>query len=119
MIAAFVLFLVNVGREVETVVANEQAAPTLLPQFLVAATAMVDISLLVVAWAAIVALSRVMLGRHHVGDVVAGIIIGFAQFVLLQKVLWIPAHQATYMHTTAMGALDQWGLPYFSPIARG
>ena len=39
------------------------------------------------AWAAAVAVSRVLLGRHHILDVVAGVIIGVAEAVIL-SMLW-------------------------------
>ena len=44
--------------------------------------------LLVVVWAVSVALSRVLLGRHHVGDVVCGLAIGVLQYRLV-KYLWL------------------------------
>ena len=36
-------------------------------------------------WAAMVAISRVVLGRHHVSDVIGGVIIGYAQYCLVVK----------------------------------
>ena len=39
------------------------------------------------AWAAAVAVSRVLLGRHHILDVVAGVIIGAIEAVIL-SMLW-------------------------------
>lgn len=36
-------------------------------------------------WAAMVAISRVVLGRHHVSDVVGGLIIGYSQYCLVVK----------------------------------
>ena len=40
-------------------------------------------------WAGSVAASRVLLGRHHVGDVVAGLVIGYLQYQLVVY-LWLP-----------------------------
>lgn len=40
-------------------------------------------------WAAAVAVSRVCLGRHHVGDVIAGVAIGVAQASLQRNFLWL------------------------------
>ena len=39
------------------------------------------------AWAGAVAVSRVLLGRHHILDVVAGVVIGAAEAVIL-SMLW-------------------------------
>ena len=36
-------------------------------------------------WAAMVAISRVVLGRHHVSDIIGGVIIGYAQYCLVVK----------------------------------
>ncbi len=40
-------------------------------------------------WASSVASSRVMLGRHHVLDVLCGVVIGIAQYRLVEY-LWLP-----------------------------
>lgn len=45
-------------------------------------------SVTVAAWAAIVAMSRIMLGRHHVLDVMCGIVIGTAQYRLVEY-MWL------------------------------
>ena len=49
-------------------------------------------------WAAMVAISRVMLGRHHVSDVISGVTIGYAQYCLVLK-CWL-------MQTTLEQILD-------------
>ncbi|KJE95843.1 hypothetical protein CAOG_06247 [Capsaspora owczarzaki ATCC 30864] len=119
MLAAFVFFLANVGLESQTVMeaANTATAPTssssnLLPAFVLSIIEMVNISLFVIVWAVVVAISRVMLGRHHVGDVAAGIVIGVAQFLVLRHFIWIPAHHATYMQTTALDTINTWKASY-------
>ncbi|EDO36530.1 predicted protein, partial [Nematostella vectensis] len=43
---------------------------------------------LVYTWALAIAMSRVMLGRHHVSDVVCGALIGWAQYLLIVKI-WL------------------------------
>jgi len=45
--------------------------------------------LLVTAWATCVAVSRVVLGRHHVSDVVFGAVIGVAQYWVMIR-MWLP-----------------------------
>ena len=44
---------------------------------------------LIQIWASVLALSRVVLGRHHVFDVVAGIIIGALEAWIALKYLWM------------------------------
>lgn len=39
-------------------------------------------------WASLVALSRVVLGRHHVSDVLLGVVIGYFQYCFILKV-WL------------------------------
>lgn len=36
-------------------------------------------------WAAMVAISRVVLGRHHVSDIIGGVFIGYLQYLLVMK----------------------------------
>ena len=40
-----------------------------------------------IAWAVAVAVSRVLLGRHHILDVLAGVVIGAIEAILL-SMLW-------------------------------
>lgn len=44
--------------------------------------------ILLIAWAAAVCISRVLLGRHHVLDVIAGVFVGYYEFYLV-KLLWL------------------------------
>lgn len=44
----------------------------------------------IVVWAVVVCISRVMLGRHHVSDVLAGALIGVLEFVAMNSVpIWL------------------------------
>jgi len=43
----------------------------------------------VMAWSLVVTLSRVVLGRHHLIDVVAGYMVGIGEYLLLLYI-WIP-----------------------------
>ncbi|XP_013420364.1 phospholipid phosphatase 6 [Lingula anatina] len=47
-----------------------------------------------IMWSVCVSLSRVMLGRHHVSDVISGFIMGLSQYVILHSVLWIEESRA-------------------------
>lgn len=41
-------------------------------------------------WAVCVSASRVILGRHHVSDVVCGVVIGLLQFWIVYTIIWVP-----------------------------
>ncbi|KAL5012265.1 hypothetical protein ScPMuIL_010816 [Solemya velum] len=49
-------------------------------------------SAVTVLWAVCVSFSRVMLGRHHVTDVVCGIIVGVMEYIIVSS-YWIPQKQ--------------------------
>ncbi|XP_034520588.1 inactive phospholipid phosphatase 7 isoform X3 [Ailuropoda melanoleuca] len=51
----------------------------------------VPLRVLLVLWAFCVGLSRVMIGRHHITDVVSGFIIGYFQFRLVELV-WMSSN---------------------------
>ncbi|XP_032904558.1 inactive phospholipid phosphatase 7 [Amblyraja radiata] len=50
----------------------------------------VPLRILMVIWAAVIGLSRVMIGRHHLTDVLCGFIIGYLQFNFVE-LLWLPS----------------------------
>ncbi|XP_073909085.1 inactive phospholipid phosphatase 7 isoform X4 [Castor canadensis] len=51
----------------------------------------VPLRVLLVLWAFCVGLSRVMIGRHHITDVVSGFIFGYFQFRLVELV-WMSSN---------------------------
>lgn len=51
----------------------------------------VPLRILVVLWVCIVGLSRVMLGRHNVTDVLCGFIMGYLQFSLVEY-MWLSSN---------------------------
>jgi len=59
------------------------------------------------AWALSVAVSRVLLGRHHILDVVAGVVIGVLEAVLL-SMLWRSEEEASALVNSALGSEDPW-----------
>jgi len=61
----------------------------------------------VVCWAAAVAVSRVLLGRHHILDVAAGVIIGLLEGMIL-GCLWRDSAQAAATVNSALGSEDPW-----------
>ncbi|KAM9324916.1 inactive phospholipid phosphatase 7 [Gastrophryne carolinensis] len=48
----------------------------------------IPLRILLVLWAIAVGLSRIMIGRHHISDVIGGFIIGYMQFNFVE-VLWL------------------------------
>ncbi|XP_066466925.1 inactive phospholipid phosphatase 7 [Tiliqua scincoides] len=51
----------------------------------------VPLRILLVLWAFLVGLSRVMVGRHHVTDVLSGFFFGYLQFRLVE-LLWMSSN---------------------------
>lgn len=51
----------------------------------------VPLRILLVLWALCVGLSRVMIGRHHITDVISGFVIGYLQFRLVELV-WMSSN---------------------------
>lgn len=51
----------------------------------------VPLRVLLVLWAFCVGLSRVMIGRHHITDVISGFIIGYFQFRLVE-LMWLSSN---------------------------
>jgi len=60
----------------------------------------------VIVWSLAVSVSRVVLGRHHILDVVAGVVIGLVQSVVLGMV-WRNEEQAAYI-VSMFGGEDPW-----------
>jgi len=58
-------------------------------------------------WALAVSASRVLLGRHHILDVVAGIFIGLGEGLILAKV-WKSEEEASALVNSALGSEDPW-----------
>ncbi|XP_069774677.1 inactive phospholipid phosphatase 7-like [Narcine bancroftii] len=50
----------------------------------------VPLRILLLIWAGVIGLSRVMIGRHHLTDVLCGFIIGYLQFNFVE-LLWLPS----------------------------
>ena len=59
------------------------------------------------AWALAVAASRVLLGRHHLLDVLAGLTIGVVEAAVLAAV-WRTPDQADAIVAAALGSEDPW-----------
>ena len=57
-------------------------------------------------WSAAVCVSRVLLGRHHILDVVAGVVIGVVQAVIMGW-LWRTEEQTKYL-MSLLGDEDPW-----------
>ena len=47
------------------------------------------------AWAIILSLSRVVLGRHHLSDVIAGVLVGCFEAYIVLRYLWYSLHTVT------------------------
>eukprot|EP00037_Helgoeca_nana_P013697 m.126336 g.126336 ORF g.126336 m.126336 type:complete len:215 (+) comp22183_c0_seq6:57-701(+) len=52
----------------------------------------------ITCWCATVAISRVVYGRHHVLDVLGGMLIGIVSYIVTAKCLWVTPDQATAWH---------------------
>jgi len=60
----------------------------------------------IVGWSLAVAVSRVLLCRHHILDVVGGIVIGLAEAFVINQV-WLSEESARYI-ISALGGEDPW-----------
>lgn len=58
-------------------------------------------------WAVAVGVSRVVMGRHHILDVLAGAVVGTAQGVILDATLLDPAYCAEIRNGKALGWQQQ------------
>jgi len=61
----------------------------------------------IIGWALAVSISRVLMGRHHVLDVAAGVIIGIGEAIALARI-WRTEEQAAAMVNGALGSEDPW-----------
>ncbi|XP_072287139.1 inactive phospholipid phosphatase 7 [Pyxicephalus adspersus] len=50
----------------------------------------IPLRVLLVLWAFSVGLSRIMIGRHHISDVMGGLVIGYMQFNFVE-IIWLPS----------------------------
>ncbi|XP_068104957.1 inactive phospholipid phosphatase 7 [Hyperolius riggenbachi] len=50
----------------------------------------IPLRILLVLWAFSVGLSRIMIGRHHISDVMGGFVIGYMQFNFVE-IIWVPS----------------------------
>ncbi|XP_060686141.1 polyisoprenoid diphosphate/phosphate phosphohydrolase PLPP6 [Hemiscyllium ocellatum] len=57
----------------------------------------IPLRILIVLWVCIVGLSRVMLGRHNVTDVVCGFIMGYLQYSLVEYMWLSPSNLQTFL----------------------
>lgn len=55
------------------------------------------LKLVFVAWCVAVAASRVLLGRHYVGDVCGGIVLGFIEYLIIMLLFWMSVDNALYI----------------------
>ncbi|XP_076826043.1 polyisoprenoid diphosphate/phosphate phosphohydrolase PLPP6-like [Clavelina lepadiformis] len=55
------------------------------------------VRLLLVTWAFCVGISRVILGRHHVSDVVVGFVVGYLQYRWILIPLWLNEGVVSYL----------------------
>jgi len=58
-------------------------------------------------WALAVCVSRVLLGRHHIVDVVAGVFVGLVEAVMLSKI-WLDGEGSKYLVNMFIGSEDPW-----------
>eukprot|EP00096_Caligus_rogercresseyi_P010690 TRINITY_DN3984_c0_g1_i2.p1 TRINITY_DN3984_c0_g1~~TRINITY_DN3984_c0_g1_i2.p1 ORF type:complete len:206 (-),score=49.45 TRINITY_DN3984_c0_g1_i2:254-871(-) len=63
-------------------------------------------SVLLLAWAAAILVSRILLGRHHVLDVLGGLLIGALEWILL-ALLWMDSSTAANVASSFFGE-DPW-----------
>jgi len=65
---------------------------TLVATFVFAQFDVCWVGVAIVLWAAIVCMSRVMLGRHHVSDVLSGAVLGVGEYLLMDWAnVWLSA----------------------------
>ena len=64
-------------------------------------------SLPVLAWSVAVCVSRVLLGRHHILDVLGGTVIGIVEVVVL-SILWISEESSEYFTKYVFNSEDPW-----------
>ena len=65
------------------------------------------LNLPIVAWAIAVAISRVCLARHHILDVVGGLILAFGEYALM-ALLWMSQEKAIKWASMFADSEDPW-----------
>ena len=65
------------------------------------------LSLPFVVWATVVAISRVCLARHHILDVIGGVALAFAEY-LIMSVLWLDEAKASKFASVFADSEDPW-----------
>ncbi|CAG0901471.1 unnamed protein product [Cyprideis torosa] len=54
-------------------------------------------------WATLVSSSRVALGRHHVGDILGGVVIAYVQSLLMVQLFWLSPETAVWIGSSFFG----------------
>merc|ERR1712110_3633 len=64
------------------------------------------VAILILNWSAAVAISRVFLCRHHILDVVAGVLLAYVEYIVMY-VVWLDNEKAAYLFSY-LGGEDPW-----------
>ena len=64
------------------------------------------VAILILNWSAAVAISRVFLCRHHILDVVAGVLLAYVEYIVM-CVVWLDNEKAAYLFSY-LGGEDPW-----------
>lgn len=65
------------------------------------------ISVPILAWGSLVAMSRVCLARHHILDVVGGLAVAIVEYVIM-NILWVDEAKAQYLANYFADTEDPW-----------
>ncbi|XP_066511060.1 inactive phospholipid phosphatase 7-like isoform X1 [Hoplias malabaricus] len=84
-------FLDYIAMDVYSFPAAHASRAVMVAKFLLAHLVLaVPLRILLVLWAVLVGMSRVLLGRHHLSDVGCGFALGFLHYTLVEMV-WLPS----------------------------